>query len=840
MDKQIKKILKDLYKMDKYFKQNKKEVEQIVRKIIENRPDVKVDSNFVLSLKSELENALPAQEVIIKKPLFKNISTVFVTRVGYGLAGAVAVAVLAIPVVYFGFNRSSSGNQLTSSDNTVNTVIVSTTSTLASGKDLTVKQKLLAQNKIIKFKDLKQAETFLKNNPTNSYNDYGAVGGRGGMGEVTKTVSLGVPETASSLSSDSSGSSGSTNDYSQTNVQVQGVDEADIIKTDGKYLYVVKKQDLYIIDAYPADKAKVLTKISFDKSFPSNIYINGNSLIVFGSESYASILKSYPSFIRRNSFSFFKVFDITDKSKPKQVRDLDIEGYYKDSRMIGDYVYFVSDNYGFSYIEGEPIVPRIIADGKTLPNSCKNNSTNCFTPDVYYFDVPYTNYNFVTVNAINIKDNTEKITGDVYINPSNSDMYVSSNNMYLTYVKYISDDELSLDAYKIIIYPKLSTDKKNLIAKIQGTDNYILSRYEKNQKTLGVYYSYTNSLSSKEQTELYKKIEAKMKSLYSDVAAELQKTVIHKIGIDKGSLTYKATGEVTGKVLNQFSMDEYDGYFRLATTKNRTWSRYETANTKSYNNLYILDKNMKLSGKVEKLAEGEIIYSVRFMQNRAYMVTFKQTDPLFVIDVQNPKAPKVLGKLKIPGFSDYLHPYDDTTLIGVGKDTELNSSGGVITKGVKLSLFDVSNVSKPKETSSYIMGGRGSNTPVSQDHKAFLFDKKKNILSLPVYLTEDKGTTYGNFVFGGAYVFTVDKTDGFKLKGKIDHADSKLVSSGGAWTGYSYYDRNVKRSFYINDTLYTYSEKYLKANKISDLTEIKKLEIKKTSSSSGDDYDIVN
>lgn len=204
------------------------------------------------------------------------------------------------------------------------------------------------------------------------------------------------------------------------------------------------------------------------------------------------------------------------------------------------------------------------------------------------------------------------------------------------------------------------------------------------------------------------------------------------------------------------------------------------------------------------------------------------------------KNPKVLGKLKIPGFSDYLHPYDDTTLIGVGKDTEVNSSGGVITKGVKLSLFDVSNVSSPKEIDNYTMGGSGSESLVSQDHKAFLFDKTKNILSVPVYLSEDKGKDYGNFVFGGAYVFSIDKKEGFKLKGKIDHADSKLVVNGGAWAGYNYYDRNVKRSFYINDTLFTFSEKYLMANKISDLSEIKKLEIIKTKSGSGDDFNIVN
>ena len=306
-------------------------------------------------------------------------------------------------------------------------------------------------------------------------------------------------------------------------------------------------------------------------------------------------------------------------------------------------------------------------------------------------------------------------------------------------------------------------------------------------------------------------------------------------------LEYKTNGEVTGKVLNQFSMDENNGYFRIATTKNRTWSRYDRENRKSYNNLYVLDENLKQVGSLENLAEDEKIYSVRFMQNRAYMVTYKQIDPLFVIDLSNPKNPTVLGKLKIPGYSDYLHPYDDTTLIGLGKDTGESEWGGSSVKGLKLSLFDVADVKNPKEIDTYIMGDSGSDSIALRDHKAFLFSKEKNLLSIPVSIREQAGEKnwQRKLVFSGVAVFNINKK-GFKLKGKIDHSDGGISSPSDYWHGYSYYDNTVKRSLYIDDVLYTFSNKYIKVNNINDLEIINKIELKKDKKQADDDFEIIN
>ncbi|MDI6884716.1 MAG: beta-propeller domain-containing protein, partial [Hadesarchaea archaeon] len=167
---------------------------------------------------------------------------------------------------------------------------------------------------------------------------------------------------------------------------------------------------------------------------------------------------------------------------------------------------------------------------------------------------------------------------------------------------------------------------------------------------------------------------------------ETETTIIHKISIANGTIEYKSQGEVPGQVLNQFSMDEYQGYFRIATTTG--WM--------GQNNVYVLDGNLDIVGRLEGLAPGESIYSARFIGSRAYLVTFKKVDPLFVIDLEDPKNPRALGELKIPGYSDYLHPYDETHLIGVGKDT-VDMGSFAWYQGIKIALFDVSDPENPRE-----------------------------------------------------------------------------------------------------------------------------------------------
>jgi inhibitor of cysteine peptidase len=780
--------------------------------------------------------------------------------------------------------KPSNNNQGNAQNNQTAGVQTSDSSSAGISKG-TITEQLAAQSKIKKFSNYDELATFLENNSTVSHSySSGGIGMKNlampvmeersmmdngvSSGPVAGTAPSAVPM----VSKDSSqaiglGSSAST-DYSKTNIQVAGVDEADIIKTDGKYVYALARNSIFIINAYPAASSEILSKIEF-KSRPVDMYISGDRLVVFGADDLIYQNESYTRFRRQGSFAFLKIFDISDRKNPKQLRDLDFEGNYQNSRLIGDNLYFITNNYSYYYVAGEPVIPRLMENGVALDSSCEVN-TKCFAPDVYYFDMPYNNYNFTTVSVVNIKDEAKKVSGEVYILSSGQNFYVSSENIYITYTKYVNEYQLEEEVLKEMILPKLSIKEQDKITEIEGVKNYILSAEEKTQKISQIIAKYTAFLSQDEQTKLQEDLQAAMKKKYEDISKELEKTIIHKIAIKGDKVEYQTSGEVTGNVLNQYSMDENNGYFRIATTKSRTWLPYylqdnsvssgssgaepmmektvaskpvsiqDNSQYESYSNLYVLDKDLKVVGKVENLAPGEQIYSVRFMQNRAYMVTFKQTDPLFAIDLTNPTAPKVLGKLKIPGFSSYLHPYDDKLLIGLGKDTYENDNGGVRTKGLKLSLFDVSNIAEPKEVDTFTIGDAGSDSVALNDPKAFLFSKEKNLLVIPATLTEDKTNRgWGNMFFSGALVFKVNEK-GFTLRGKIDHSDGGKSATNDCWWGYCYYDNNVLRSLYIDDTLYTFSNQYLKSNKLDSLETIKNLPLKKEKTGVPNDIEIIN
>lgn len=291
-------------------------------------------------------------------------------------------------------------------------------------------------------------------------------------------------------------------------------------------------------------------------------------------------------------------------------------------------------------------------------------------------------------------------------------------------------------------------------------------------------------------------------------------TYIYKFKLEDSKATYINAGSVPGKILNQFSMDEKDGYFRIATTNSSNWS--SETNT---NNLYVLNENLEIVGKIEDLAKGEKIYSVRFMQNRAYMVTFVETDPLFVIDLSEPTNPMVLGELKIPGYSKYLHPYDENHIIGFGEKTKTNEDGGVVTDGMKMALFDVTNPNKPQELYSVDIGDQGTYSELLYNHKALLFLKEKNIIAFPINIKEEEDDTT-KLKFQGAVVYGLDLENGFTLKGQIAH-----MQITDEYNDYEY-TKQVERIIYIKDSLYTLSESLIKATDINTMEETANIEIK--------------
>jgi uncharacterized secreted protein with C-terminal beta-propeller domain len=248
---------------------------------------------------------------------------------------------------------------------------------------------------------------------------------------------------------------------------------------------------------------------------------------------------------------------------------------------------------------------------------------------------------------------------------------------------------------------------------------------------------------------------------------------------------------------------------------------------------------MKIGGKIEDIAPGEKIYSVRFMGDRGYMVTFKTVDPLFVIDLKNPRDPKILGALKIPGYSDYLHPYDENHIIGFGKDAievaHKDNNGNVVGTtayylGMKVAIFDVTDVTKPIEEFKTTIGDRGTDSDLLHNHKALLFSREKNLLAFPVTVTavqkQPDGTTvpeYGKFTFQGAYIYNIDLVNGFKLKGTISHiSDEEYLKSGDYWYGSN---KNIQRIMYMDNVLYTISNNKLMAHDMNSLNKLGELQI---------------
>ena len=528
------------------------------------------------------------------------------------------------------------------------------------------------------------------------------------------------------MSIDTFGSDSLAESYSTTNIQVAGVDEADIVKTDGKYIYVASNNDLYstsqnnvyIVKADPQDP-RVIAEIALgNETYVAGLFLSQDSskLVVLGSQYqvYAydvsrSEIAIYPYYSSVNTF--ITVYDVSEKAMPVLARNLTLSGSYFNSRMIGDYVYAVVSQPAY-ILEDAVVLPQVYENAK---------SSEIAAERIYYADTVDNYFTFTTFVGLNILDDAQEPTNMTVMMGGTSTMYVSMDNIYVTYSTW----------------------------------------------------------------------------------SEGQYTSIYRVRVNGSALTFEAKGSVPGYVLNQYSMDEYKGHFRVATT----WQK-----TTQMNNVYVLDMNLSLVGKLENLAEDERIYSVRFMGDKGYIVTFRQIDPFFVIDLSSPAEPKVAGELKIPGYSSYLHPFDENHVIGLGME---NST-------VKLSLFDVANVNAPTEIAKYIVEGDWTYSQALDDPKAFLFDKQKELLVIPISITRYgvvDSTSRDTYISGGfwqgAYVFKATAS-GFTLRGGITHAENATSSS---YYGI-YYDQQVNRALYIGNTLYTVSNSKVQLNSLDTLALI--------------------
>lgn len=565
----------------------------------------------------------------------------------------------------------------------------------------------------------------------------------------------------SSMAAPTAGQQAGAADYSTTNLQVQGVDEADIVKTDGTYLYQTTANEIRIAQIYPVRDMTVTSRISYPEGTfqPQELYVDDKRLVVIGqasdaipaapeSEKALTAKPASPVYAHSHTVKAL-VYDITDKRQPRLVRELDVEGNYLSSRKIGSSLYLVANSYIDTY--------RVLEEDQDASPFYRDRSEGDDYRSVPYSEIRYfpehLTASYLLVAGVDLEEPADKMEVHAFLGGGN-DVFASPDNLYVAVTE---------------------------------------QTYQPAQRMLRPF--------------------APTRPPVEDQA----NTIIYRFSLEQGSISYSGKGSVPGRILNQFSMDEHNGHFRIATT---TGNIRRTDEGTSKNNLYTLDENLNIHGKLEGIAPGEKIYSVRFMGDRAYMVTFRKVDPLFVIDLKKPDAPQVLGALKIPGYSDYLHPYDENHLIGFGKEAVADKDTAYY-QGMKIALFDVTDVTKPVEKFKTVIGDRGTDSELLTNHKALLFSKEKNLLAFPVtvlQLSEEQKARrvvqeYGQFQFQGAYIYQLDLEHGFTLASTVTHlSPEEILRAGGDWYQS---EKNVRRILTIGDTLYTVSDSMVKAQHIS-------------------------
>jgi uncharacterized secreted protein with C-terminal beta-propeller domain len=530
-----------------------------------------------------------------------------------------------------------------------------------------------------------------------------------------------------------------TSGYSTTNIQVQGVDEPDIVKTDGTYIYAVGEDAVSIIQAYPTETAQLVSTI-YTMGKPLNLFLydarylvvtsrTGGYWVEIGEEDLNQTLMYLPESVA------IEVFDVTDPIEIQRTFWMSLDGSFLGARLIENYLYFLSI---CSTEENETIV---------LPHFTVKDQDVVIPATAIYFDSGNRDFSFryTLLIGFDITESDPEISSETILGGSSSaTIYTSLYNVYLA-----------------------------------------ISRY----------------------------------AVWTNPPQE-SNTAIHRFKISQGEIDYQVSGVVPGHLINQFSLDEFAGFLRVATESivfsRRTifdivtsFTLPEFDQTQS-SSVFVLDMQMNIVGSLRGLAPGEQIYSTRFVGTMCYLVTFFMTDPLFVIDLSLPAVPRLLGELIIPGYSDYLHPLGDKQLLGIGKDVAISSSEAWWWyQGLKLSLFNTSDPYTPVETTNLILGVRGTTSPALDNHKAVLVDTTRQFLVLPILLAEyiDNPTPepweHGDWVFQGAYVFDYDTDNAvIDIRGRITHIDNSSILDEYYWGRNPYF---IERTLYINDTLFAIS-----------------------------------
>jgi uncharacterized secreted protein with C-terminal beta-propeller domain len=553
---------------------------------------------------------------------------------------------------------------------------------------------------------------------------------------VTFTTATGLPTMTAASSVNGVPS------FTGTNVQVQGVDEPDRVKTDGTHLFVSTQDSVAIINAYPPNSTSVLSNITFPNTTVLGLEITPDRLMVIGQKNGASPAVE------------LVLYDVSDLTSPKAVQNSTIPGTYVSARLADGYVYAVIQQ------------PSYVFNGQgnatgVMPVAYENGAKADLPATTVYYSGNAAQISYYTVIP-SISMSTGQENDKTVLTGPSATVYVSTSNIYVVYTNY----------------PDLFS-----------THGILGDVYTGGQVTA------------------------------SDLQ-QVQNSTVLRVAYSAGSVTVAASGVVPGSVLNQFSLDEYNGYFRVATGR---FAMVSGSLTRS-DDVYVLDLGMHQLAALTNIAPGENIYAVRFVGDTGYVVTFEQIDPLFVISFSDMTHPTITSALKVSGYSDYLHPLPGGYLIGVGKDAVQSSMQNVAYyTGLKLSLFRVFDNGTSTQVSKLVIGDRGTDSPVLNDHLAFTFDSTRNITVIPLtlYVVSGNQTTcsgcpppYGDPVWQGVYVIKVTDA-GFHILGKVSQYP----------VGQNFGDSpnsslQIDRSVVIGDYLYTISQSEVMVSALSSFSMV--------------------
>ncbi|MCB2224678.1 MAG: beta-propeller domain-containing protein [Actinobacteria bacterium] len=500
-------------------------------------------------------------------------------------------------------------------------------------------------------------------------------------------------------------------DYSGTNVQVAGVDEPDIVKTDGTRILAITDGKLSYVDVSTGEPL-LLGTLQLTEGWnhqmlvvgeTAYLFANGGGLIALPTDVAADGARIWPGY-QTNTMMVFQV-DLSDPAAMKVTRTMTVEGQYLSARLIDGTIRVVVSSY----------------------------------PSDLPFVYP-----------------TNEASQQIALEANRSVIDLTTLEDWLPEYTMVESDGSSSEGLVV------SCDRTHRPAEFAGFETLSVLTIDGEQGVGGggeataVIADGETVYASTESLYVATNVWVPGWWLEGEETGDFEEsysTAIHKFSISgNGPATYEASGSVDGHLLNQFSMDEYDGYFRVAVTDGPPWGFDD--DSESYVDVLEQQGDRLVEvGSVGDMGAGERIYSVRFIGDAAYVVTFRQVDPLYVVDLSDPTAPAVAGELKIAGYSAYLHPLGDGRLLGIGQDADEDGR----TLGAKVSLFDVSDPSDPREVDSYTL--EDAYTDAEWDHHAFLYWAPEQLMVMPLQAWQDD--------FAGAVVFKLD--DGIREFGRISH-----------------------------------------------------------------------